>query len=67
MGLFGYFDKRARTLGIIDLKLVQAAMIFFTLIIAKLFPRILNIDIWWFVVLFVLCIIRPFYAFFLRK
>jgi len=67
MGLFRYFDDRAKTLGIVDLKLVQAAMIFFALIIAKLFPRIMDVDIWWFVVLFVLCIIRPFYAYFFRK
>ena len=67
MGLYRYFDERAKTLGIVDLKLVQLGMIFFTLIIVSLFPQILNVDIGWFIALFVLCIIRPFYSFFFRK
>ena len=67
MGLYRYFDERAKTLGIVDLKLVQGGMIFFTLIIVKVFPRIMNIDIWWFVALFVLFIARPIYVFFFKK
>lgn len=67
MGLYKYFDERAKMLGIVDLKLVQGGMIFFTLIIVSLFPQILNIDIGWFIALFVLCIVRPLYVFFLKK
>ena len=67
MGLYRYFNERAKTLGIVDLKLVQSGMIFFTLIIVKMIPQIMNIDIGWFIALFVLCIARPFYAFFFKK
>ena len=67
MGFIGYFNERVKTLSIFDLKLVQGAMMCFTIIIVNVFPQILNIDIWWFVALFVLFIARPFYIFFIRK
>ena len=54
-------------LNIFDLKLLQATVMFLAIIIVKLIPRILEIDIWWFVVLLVLCLIKPFYVFFFRK
>ncbi len=62
-----YFNSRVKMLNIFDLKLLQATVIFFAIIIVKLIPRILEIDIWWFVVLLVLCLIKPFYVFFFRK
>lgn len=62
-----YFNSRVKMLNIFDLKLLQATVMFFAIIIVKLIPRILEIDIWWFVVLLVLCLIKPFYVFFFRK
>lgn len=67
MGLFGWMDERVKKLSIWDVKLAQGAAMFIALIIAKLVPRIMTVNLWWFVVLAAVCAIRPVYAFFLRK
>jgi hypothetical protein len=40
---------------------------FFVLIIAKLIPDIMDLSIWWFVGLLVLCAIKPFYVFWVKE
>jgi hypothetical protein len=62
--MWEYFDKRARRLGILDTKLVQAAAIFFALVIVKLVPQIMELSVWWFVVLAVVCAIKPMITFY---
>jgi hypothetical protein len=62
--MWQYFDRRARRLGILDTKLAQGGAIFLTLTVAKLIPEILDISVWWFVTLAVLCAIKPFISFF---
>jgi len=64
MGIVGYFDERARRLGIVDTKLAQAAAIFFVLAVVKAFPRIMQISIWWFTGLALLCAIHPLITFY---
>jgi len=54
-------------LTIFDIKLIQWAAIFAALIIVKIFPRIMDISIWWFVALFVMSLIRPMYVFIIKK
>jgi hypothetical protein len=62
--MWTYFDERARKLGILDTKLAQAAAIFFALVIVKLIPQIMNLSIWWFVFLALLCAIKPLVTFY---
>ena len=62
-----YFNSRVRKMTIFDVKLVQGAAIFFALFIVKIFPSILNINIWWFVALAVLFAIKPVWVFFIKK
>lgn len=64
--MWGYFDTRARRLGILDTKLAQAAAIFFALIVVKLFPRIMDVKIGWFVLLAVVCAVKPLITFYGR-
>ncbi len=64
MSLLEYFDSRAKRLGIVDTKLVQGAAIFFALVIVKLVPGILKLNVWWFVVLCIFCAIKPVLVFF---
>jgi len=52
---------------IIDVKLAQVTAMFLALIIAKLIPDIMDVGIWWFVVLLIICEIRPFYVFCFRE
>ena len=67
MGLIENINQRAKKLGIIDLNLAQGAAMFFTLIIAKLIPGIMDLSIWWFVALLIICEVRPFYVFWIMK
>lgn len=60
-------NKRVEHMSVFDLKLTQWATLFIAFIIAKLFPKILNINIWWFVGLFMLCLIKPVYVFYFKK
>jgi len=64
MALWEYFDSRARRLGIVDTKLALGAAMFMALTIVKLVPEILNVSVWWFVVLWIGCGIRPMLVFF---
>jgi len=59
--------RRVRRFDIIDVKLAQGAAMFFALIIAKLIPQIMSINVWWFVALLVICAVKPFYMFWLKK
>ena len=61
-----YFNGRVKKLDIFDLKLVQGSAILFALIIVKLAPQIMRVDIWWFVGLCILLTIRPAYSFFIK-
>ena len=67
MSLWRNLDERARRLGILDTELVQAAAIFFALVIVKLVPEILDLDVWWFATLAVVCAIKPALTFFGAK
>jgi hypothetical protein len=55
-------NQRVKKLSFFDVQLIKAANIFLALIIVKLIPQILNVDIGWFVMLCILCIIKPFYV-----
>ena len=67
MSLLENMNQRIKKFGIIDEKLAQAAAIFFALIIVKLRPEIMDINIWWFVLLLILCAVKPLYVFYIKK
>ena len=67
MGLIENFDQRVKRFGIVDVKLAQGAAMFFALIIAKLIPQIMDVSVWWFVVLLVGCAMRPAYVFWAKE
>ena len=66
MGLINYLNQRVKNLDVFDVKLAQLTAMFFTLIIVKLIPEIMNISIWWFVGLAILSTMKPFYAFWFK-
>ncbi len=51
----------------IDVKLAQDVAMFFALIIAKIIPDIMDLCIWWFVGLLIICAIKPCYVFFIKE
>ena len=67
MGLLEDMTRRGRKFDIIDVNLAQGAAMFVALIIAKLIPQIMDLSIWWFVVLLVICAIRPVYVFWFKE
>lgn len=67
MGLLEEMTERVRRFDIFDVKLAQGAAMFFVLIIVKLIPDIMDVSIWWFVVLLIICAIKPFYVFWFRE
>jgi len=65
MGLLEDMDRRAKKLSFIDLLVGECSAIFFGLFIAKLIP--MNINIWWLIVLAVLCHAKPSCVFWFKK
>ncbi|MBC8174182.1 MAG: hypothetical protein H8E82_00795 [Candidatus Marinimicrobia bacterium] len=60
MNLFDAINERVKKLTIWDIKLLQIAAIFVALIIVKLIPSIIQVSIWWFVILALLTGAKPF-------
>ncbi|MFH1616123.1 MAG: hypothetical protein ABIG61_13685 [Planctomycetota bacterium] len=67
MGLWENMNQRIKKFTIVDEKLAQAAAMSLAFIIAKLMPRIMDLSIWWFVALLIICAIKPLYVFYIRK
>lgn len=67
MTLIEFFNERISRLSMLDLKLSQAAAMCVMAILIKLFPQILRIDIWWFLLLAGLLYIKPLMAFYIRR
>ncbi len=67
MGLLEDMTRRVKKFDIIDVKLAQGAAMFFALVIVKLIPDIMDLSIWWFVVLLVICAIKPVYVFWIKE
>ena len=51
----------------IDVKLVGLASMLIGIILVKWFPSILDINIWWFVIIAVLCLAKVYYVAFSKK
>jgi hypothetical protein len=67
MGFIEDLTRRVRRLDIFDVKLAQLSAAFFVLIIAKLIPDIMDVSIWWFIALLILCSAKPFYVFWFKE
>jgi hypothetical protein len=67
MQLLEEMTQRVKKFDIFDVKLAQVAAMFLALIVAKLTPDIMDLNIWWFVVLLIICAIKPFYVFWFKE
>jgi len=63
MGLLEDINRRVRRFDIVDVKLAQLTAMFLALIIAKLIPEIMDMNICFFIILLVVCAIKPFCVF----
>lgn len=67
MGFWENMNKRAKKLDIWDIKLAGLAGVAIGLVIAKLFPSLMDLSVWWFVALYIIFIAKPFYVAWIRK
>ncbi|MBU1997880.1 MAG: hypothetical protein ABIG46_05365 [Candidatus Omnitrophota bacterium] len=65
--MFEKMNERAKKLGYWDIGLVKWSVIFFTIIIVKLFPQLLKINYPVLIVLMAACAVRPLYRFWMKK
>jgi hypothetical protein len=66
MRMIQYFNGRVKKLDIFDLKLIQGSAMILAVIIAKMVPQVMAVNIWWLVGLLVLFLVRPAYAFYFK-
>ena len=67
MKLFQWADKRIKKLTLIDVKLFALAGMAIGIILAKLIPCMYDINIWWFVLIGGVSLIRVYYVIFFAK
>ena len=67
MGFIEAMNQRVKKLSFFDIQVVKAGNWFFALILVKLIPEIMNVNIGWFVVLLLLCAIKPFYVVWIKE
>lgn len=67
MRIIGFFNERVKRFSIFDIKMIQIFMFCFALIIAKLIPQILDINIWWYVGFMFLFMIHPLYVMYRKQ
>jgi len=62
-----YLNERMKTLTVWDMALVKWSALFATIIIVKLFPRILSIPYVVLVICMIACMARPLYKIWIKK
>jgi len=60
-------EERVKNLTVCDIGLIKWAVLFITLIIAKVSPQVLTIPYWILITLAIVSVIKPFYKFWLKK
>ena len=61
MSFRSFFDAKVKKMDWLDIGLLKWSCIAFGIMMAMLIPAITEISIWWFVGIFVILAIRPFY------
>ncbi len=68
MGLFKWADERAKLFNnLLDIKFLAFTAFMLGLIVAKLFPAVLSLDIRWYVIIFITISVRTYYVMFFKK
>lgn len=61
MSLMNWSSKKIKRLDVFDMALIKIAVIGFTLMIAKIWNPILKFEWYWYLLIFVLAAIVPYY------
>jgi len=62
-----YFNRRIKLFTIWDIKLSQIAAMCIIIILIKLIPEITSLKFIWYILIALICAIRPFYVMFFKK
>lgn len=65
--IYQWSQDRCRKLSPIDIKFIAWIGILMGIILVKLFPRILGINIWWFLIPLLILVIKTYYVFLFKK
>lgn len=60
----GYWDRKVRPFGILEIKLAQGAAMAFMLMIVKVFPELLRVPMWLCIAACAVLAARPMYVIF---
>jgi len=67
VGFFSNINERISRLTVIDVGMIKWSVFFATIIIVKLFPRLLDINYAVLLPLLIVCAARPLYKIWIRK
>ena len=59
MRVLNELDRRAHRLGFVGVKLSSASALFAGFWVAQLFPDVLSVNVWWYVILSITLAIHP--------
>jgi len=65
--MFKKVNQRAKNLSLMDVKLIQLSTLFSGILLVKLFPSLLRISYLVLSVLLLICLVKPFYSFWIKK
>ena len=65
--MFKGVNEKVKKLSLVDLKLIKLAVFFATILIVKIFPKLLEINARLLIILVIVCAIKPFYTFWIKK
>ena len=66
MNLIKFWNKKIKAMDIADVALIKLSVFTATLLITKYWKPLLELDWYWYVLIFTLAIVRPFYKFYLK-
>ena len=67
MGFWDSMNEKIKKMTVWDIGLVKWSVFFFTIIVVKLFPQLLNISYPILIVLAIACSAKPLYKFWIKK
>jgi hypothetical protein len=65
--MFKKLNARVKKLSLADIKLLNLAVLFATVVLVKLVPGLLDLDVWLLAILAIIFLAKPFYSFWLKK
>jgi hypothetical protein len=65
--MLAMLNERMKKITAVDMSLVKFSAFFFSIIVVKLFPALLNINYPLLIILVLACGAKPFYSFWLKK